>query len=585
MGTGPQGTRPPLLLRGLPALPVADPGVPDLRSPARLLLWIARQQRRRLAIGAVWGTGWMVAQSLVPYALGRGLEAGVHDRDTGALIGWGLAVLGLTALVAACGVLRHRTAVINFVLAWSRVTQLVARHAARLGPVAARRFPAGEVATLGNADGDAMASIMDITARLSGAVVSVLLVAVLLLVASPLLGLVVLVGLPVSILVVAPLVRPLERRERRARALLGDASALSADLVLGLRVLRGVGGEQLLVGRFDAASQRVRGAGVQASRLAAALDGLQVLLPGLYVVLVTWVGAREALSHTIDTGELVTVYGWSAFLVVPVQTFVEAAKKWASATAAAGRVVTLLATEPQRAEPATPGVPVPGGDLHDPVTGLTVPGGQLTAVACDDPQAGSELADRLGGWAGDTTLGGVRLDTLRTRDLRATVLVADREPVLLAGTLRAALDVPAAGPRPQVEAALEAAAAQDVLEALPDGLDGLLTARGRTLSGGQRQRVALARAVRSGAPVLVLDEPTSAVDAHTEARVAAALAQVRAGRTTVVVTSSPPLLAAATEVAWVRGGRVVARGPHRELMRSDPSYRAFVTRDLSAVSR
>jgi ABC-type multidrug transport system fused ATPase/permease subunit len=570
------------LLRRLPELPHADPGVPDLTSAARYLGWVARQQRRRIGFGAVWGSGWLVMQALAPYALGRGLEAGVQQHDAAALIGWSLVLLALAVATAGFGVLRHRAAVTNFVISWCRCAQLVARQAARLGPRTARSFSAGEVATLANADADAVSHVMDISARLSGAVVSVLLVAVLLLVSAPLLGVVVLVGLPISVLLVAPVVRPLERREQRARALLGDASALSADMVLGLRVLRGVGGEALLVERFDAASQRVARAGVRAAQVSSALDGFQVLLPGLYVVAVTWVGARLALEGQLDAGELVTVYGWSAFLVVPVQTFVEFAKKWAAATAAAGRIVTYLAVEPERVEPAVAQALSPG-DLVDPDSGLTVRPGAFLAVAVDDPHEGSALADRLGGWAGRAVLGGVPLADLAQQVLRRTIVVADRAPVLLAGPLRAGLDVPGTGDEPSAADALAVAAADDVLDALPGGLDGELAERGRSLSGGQRQRVALARALRSGAPILVLDEPTSAVDAHTETRVAGALRAARAGLTTVVVTTSPPLLDVADEVVWVRDGTVAARGGHHALMRSDPAYRAFVTRDLARL--
>ncbi|HEY5335499.1 MAG TPA: ABC transporter ATP-binding protein, partial [Mycobacteriales bacterium] len=456
------------LMRGLPDLPPIEPGSPDLRSAGRFLLWVARGQRRRIAIGAVWGTAWMVAQALVPYALGRGLDAVVRVSGRSAssqghsmtdVVIWSVVVLVLSGAVALAGVLRHRSAVINFVTATARCTQLVARAAVDLGPATQEHFSAGEVATLANADGDTVARTLDITARLAGATVSVFLVAVLLLLTAPLLGVVVLVGLPVSVLAVAPLVRPLERRERRARSLLGDASGLSADVVLGLRVLRGVGGEELFLGRFDTASQEVRHAGVRAGVLSSALDGLQVLLPGLYVVAVTWLGARLALDGRIDAGELVTVYGWSAFLLLPVQTFVEAAKKWAAATAAAGRIVALLRTPLPRPAPAHPLDAVPGG-LLDPVSGLVVAQGTFVAVACDDPHTGSALADRLGGWSdGEVTLGGVPLSALRTDDLRAAVLVADREPVLLAGTLAEALDVPASGPAPEVLDALSVASA------------------------------------------------------------------------------------------------------------------------------
>jgi ABC-type multidrug transport system fused ATPase/permease subunit len=113
---------------------------------------------------------------------------------------------------------------------------------------------------------------------------------------------------------------------------------------------------------------------------------------------------------------------------------------------------------------------------------------------------------------------------------------------------------------------------------VPDGLDGLVEERGRSYSGGQRQRLALARALLTEAEVLVLVEPTSAVDAHTEARIAQRLAAAREGRTTVVTTASPLLLGVADEVALMESGRVTATGTHHELLIGHAAYREIVTR-------
>lgn len=109
-----------------------------------------------------------------------------------------------------------------------------------------------------------------------------------------------------------------------------------------------------------------------------------------------------------------------------------------------------------------------------------------------------------------------------------------------------------------------------------------ITERGRSLSGGQRQRLALARSLVADPPVLVLDEPTSAVDAHTESRIAGRLRTARAGRTTVVLTSSPLLLDGAERVVLIDGDAAVAVGTHQELLHGDPRYRAVVTRETDA---
>ena len=169
--------------------------------------------------------------------------------------------------------------------------------------------------------------------------------------------------------------------------------------------------------------------------------------------------------------------------------------------------------------------------------------------------------------------------------MRATILTQDKDPVLLSGTLAELLDVPRSG-RDHASDAVETASAYDVLDALVDSspevsdpMRARITERGRSLSGGQRQRLALARSLVADPPVLVLDEPTSAVDSHTEARIAAALRAARAGRTTVILTSSPLVLDHADVVVLVVDGVVVATGRHRELLRDDARYRAVVTRE------
>jgi ABC-type multidrug transport system fused ATPase/permease subunit len=106
--------------------------------------------------------------------------------------------------------------------------------------------------------------------------------------------------------------------------------------------------------------------------------------------------------------------------------------------------------------------------------------------------------------------------------------------------------------------------------------------RGRSLSGGQRQRLVLARALLSDAEILVLVDPTSAVDAHTEARIARRLREARRGRTTVILTTSPLVLDQADRVVFLEAGRAVATGTHRELLRTSAAYRYAVTREEAA---
>jgi ABC-type multidrug transport system fused ATPase/permease subunit len=149
--------------------------------------------------------------------------------------------------------------------------------------------------------------------------------------------------------------------------------------------------------------------------------------------------------------------------------------------------------------------------------------------------------------------------------------------MILSGAAQDLFEVPRTG-RIDVDRALAWASAQDVVEALPEGLATDLPERGRSLSGGQRQRLALARSLVADPHVLILDEPTSAVDAHTEARIGVGIREARSGHTTIVFTTSPLLLEHADSVAFLSRGKVIATGRHRDLLQGPTSYRQTVMR-------
>jgi ABC-type multidrug transport system fused ATPase/permease subunit len=561
-------------------LPLGDPGTPDLRSPTRFVLWVARGQRGVLAAGVAYGMVWMATLAVLPALVGRAIDFGVADGDTGALLRWsGLILLaGLAGSVA--GILRHRVAVTSWLTAAYRVQQLLVRHAVRLGGSLPRRVATGEVAAVGSNDAERIGAAMDITARLGGAVVSFVVVAVLTLRTSPTLGLVVVAGVPLLSAALGPLLRPLHARRARHRELVGALTTVGADTVSGLRVLRGIGGEEEFSRRYAAASQEVRGAGVAAARVQSLLDAAEVALPGVLVVAVTWLGARLALAGRISLGELVAFYGYAAFLLLPVRTVTEAADKLTRALVAARRIVHVLSLEPELAAGTRSGEPPPGSALVDGDSGLVVRAGELTAVVAGVPEQATAIADRLGRFADGegVTLGGVALRDLPLEVVRGRVLVSEHDPWLFTGRLADELDPTGSAPPERVLAAVHAASATDVLEALPDGLATEVEERGRSFSGGQRQRLVLARALVADPEILVLVEPTSAVDAHTEARIADQLLLARRGRATVVCTTSPLLLDRADTVALVVDGRVVAEGTHRDLLDTEPRYRAVVTR-------
>jgi ABC-type multidrug transport system fused ATPase/permease subunit len=202
-------------------------------------------------------------------------------------------------------------------------------------------------------------------------------------------------------------------------------------------------------------------------------------------------------------------------------------------------------------------------------------------LVSDRPSETAAIADRLGRLVpgNGVALRAVPVHDMPVAEVRGRIVVSDPEPMLFTGTLRGALDPAGRHDDAELLTALRTVAAADVLESLREGLDGVIDERARSLSGGQRQRVGLARVLLRQPEILVLVEPTSAVDAHTEAAIAANLREVRAGRTTVVVTASPLMLGRADTVAWVVDGTVAAVGRHDDLMSTVPEYRRTVTRE------
>ncbi|WP_406040843.1 ABC transporter ATP-binding protein/permease [Micromonospora sp. NBC_00898] len=561
--------------------PAGDPGLPDDRSATRYLVWLAGRHPFLFGTGIALGVVWMVAQALMPAAVGRAVDAGLAHRDPDALLTWGAVLLGLGVLQAVAGILRHRCAVHNWLAAAYRTVQVTVDATNRLGAALPRRAAAGEVVSIGTADIEHIGSAIDITARGTGAVVAIATVAVILLDASVPLGLVVVLGVPVLMGLVGLLIRPLHRQQQAYRDSAGRLTARAGDIVSGLRVLRGVGGEPVLSARYRAQSQALRADGLRVARVESLLEAAQVLLPGAFVVLVTWLGARFALHGEISAGQLVAFYGYTAFLVSPLRNLTEAADKLTRGHVAARRVVRLLRLAPELVDPARPAtLPAGPGELVDERSGLVLRPGRFTALAASAPEDAAAIADRLGRYVdGDVTLHGVPLRDLAVATVRERILVADNDAHLFTGPLRSELDPHDAADRAAVEAALVAASATDIVEALPDGLDGRVAERGREFSGGQRQRLRLARALVADPETLVLVEPTSAVDAHTEARIADRLGAARQGRTTLVCTTSPLVLGRAEHVVFVEDGKVVAEGRHDELLTAEPRYAATVSRE------
>ncbi|MCY1137877.1 ABC transporter ATP-binding protein [Actinoplanes sp. Pm04-4] len=557
-------------------LPDADPGVPDERSALAYLRWLIRRAWRPVYAAVAFAVLWMLCQAFVPAVVGKAIDSAT-GRDSRGLLTWSLVLLAAGLGQAVFGIARHRFAVVNYLGAMFTTVQVTVRQAGRLGSALSRRLDTGEVVAIGTSDIRQIGGAIDITARGTGSLIAVVAVSVILLTTSVPLGLVVVLGVPLLMAVVGLLIRPLHRRQAASREQQGLLTGRAADLVGGLRVLRGIGGEAVLGERYRHESQRLRAAGVRTAGVESLLEAAQILLPGIFLVLVTWLGARFALSGHITVGQLVSFYAYAAFLVTPLRQLTETIDKLTRGHVSARRVVDMLRAQTDLPDPAA-AVPADRfrGELADPASGVTIRPGEITAIVASVPAEAAAIADRLGRYADGATVDGVPLGEFELATVRERVLVADNDARLFTGPMRADLDPYDSGRLP---AALHTAAATDIVEALPDGLDSEVAERGRTFSGGQQQRLRLVRALVADPDVLILVEPTSAVDAHTEARIADRLITARAGRTTVICTSSPLVLDRTDRVLFVEHGRVVADGNHHALLSSEPGYARTVLRE------
>lgn len=586
-----------------------DPGTPDRRGGWHYLWWLVRRQPGRSVAGAVLGSMWMVLLSATPYLMARAVDEGLTPGDTGALTLWTSLMVAVGAFNAWLSILRHRTMTRVRMDANFRTVKVVVDHAVRLGAALPRRVGAGEVVTIGVGDVQQIASALTVIGPGVGAVVAYLAVTGLLLTVSVRLTLVVLVGMPLIAVLVGPLTRRLQGVEAEYRERQGVLTARIGDLAGGLRVLNGLGGKGLFADAFRRDSARLRAQGYRVGAVTSWMQALGLGLPTLYLAVVTWLAARMAAQGTITVGELVSVYGYVAVLVRPVSYFVDWGYQLGRGAVAARRVVRLLRVEPEP-DTGTAQAPAEASVLYEPESGVRVLPGRLTALAADRPADATTVVDRLGRYEPSAvTWGDVRLDDVPLPQVRARILVADHEADLFAGTLREVIGgtatplggagTPATGhhaptpagrpsdapPDAHLSRVLHMAAADDILTALPAGLDTPMDAQARNLSGGQRQRIRLARALLADPEVLLAVEPTSALDAHTEAVVADRLREARSGRTTVVTTTSPLVLDRADTVHYLVDGKVSATGSHQRLLAEEPGYRALVARDAEEAAR
>lgn len=551
---------------------------------------------RLLTTGSALICAHQLCEASVPILIGLVIGRAVETGDIAQLVIWIAALAVLFLLLTTCyqsgaRYLMRAIAIEGHQLQVDLAVKIL--HPWRLRT----SLRSGELLSIASSDAANTSYLLDYVPRIAGAVTAIVVCAAVLLTIDVPLGLVVLVGTPVILFVLQFGGPVITRRVGEQQELAAQATAMSADLIAGLRPLSGIGAQDAAAGRYRTVSRQALAATIRATRSQSILVGFSTAMSALLAVGIAVTAGWFALRGDISIGELITVIGLSQFLLEPFSTMAEVPSWIAEARASAQRVGWVedapVALSPGDAdlESGPHAVELTGvryGSL-DGVT-LSAAAGEMVGVVAVRSADADGMVAVLSGQAGPdeyegtVSIGGVPLRDLALAHSRGAMLVEPHKTDLFSGSLRSNLTAGAETDHDvaTVDAALRFSGALDVVDVHRERLDHRVTERGASLSGGQRQRLTLARALLRATPVLVLHEPTTALDSVTENAVAQGIAELRHGQTrprftTIVVTCSPAMLAACDRVVLVVAGRAVATGSHEELMaRAD--YRTAVLR-------
>lgn len=563
------------------------PDTPRPRQGAAILRTALRRNVGAMAWGTVLMGLYQAGETAFPIALGLIVEHTLQHRSATAL---GLSIGALAVIITTVSLSwRFGMRVLQKANTTEAHRWRVRVAACGLQPVARDvDLKSGEVLTIATEDADQTADIIEVVPLLISSMVAVLVAAVALGLADIRLGLLVIVGTVAILSVLSVMSRRIGASTQEQQARVARAGAKVADLITGLRPLHGFGGNHAAFGSYRRVSTEAKQQSVTVARVNGVYAGTALALNAVLATAVTLTAGYLAFAGHINIGELVMAVGLAQFIMEPLKLFSEMPKYVMMARASAERMALVLSAPPVTA-PGT-GSPEPGGSLeidglrHGTLRGLEfeVSAGEFVAVAAYQPRAAADFAAVLAlavppeAYEGVVRVGGQALTDLSAEAVREHLLVNPYDGEIFAGTLRTNIDP--SGTSTMFPEAVEASMLTDVVALHREGLDYAIRDRGANLSGGQRQRLSLARALAADAEILVLHNPTTAVDAVTEQLIARNIAKLRRGRTTVVVTSSPAVLDAADRVLVLDDGVITAEDTHRNLLSTDEAYCLAVAR-------
>ena len=568
------------------------PKIPE--TGAQLLRRAARRRIRPLLGGSGALSVWQVCEALVPVAIGIIVDRAIIPLSIPALI---ISIIGLGVLFTVLSVVGYRCGARLCNAAReheAHALRVEITHAALTAPSLPADRTSGEVLSIASADADTAAASFQQAGRGIASVLGMITAAVFLLIADPVTGLVVLIAVPIGLLIVALPGRSVSARATAQLEAVASAGRSASDLMHGLRVIKAMGGEPWAVRRYRTTSDAAADAGIATGERTGRLAGLGALVMSAVLAIVLIVAGLRLIDGQMSVGALIGILGMTAFLTEPMRALAEIVGLFAQSHGAADRIARLL-TDLAEAAPTTrdtadsgpnvttaeSGITITGWPANSAADELTTAGGTLTCIVSEDAEDAAELLSAL---------------TSHARSLGpARMLVAPHDVDLFEGTIGSNITMVVADERsdaadeadhPPIPAeVLTASGADELLDLVDGGLDYRIQELGGNLSGGQRQRVALARALNAAPQILVLAEPTTAVDAVTEARIADGLCRLRRRtreQATIILTSSPAFLAAADTVVYRPTSGPPLIGRHADLLEADTdsaaAYRDAVTR-------
>nr|WSW70870.1 ABC transporter ATP-binding protein/permease [Streptomyces sp. NBC_00995] len=563
---------------------------PDPRRPldgAGILRTALRRNLGAMTGGTVLMGLYQAGETAFPIALGLIVEYTLQDRSPGSL---GVSIGALAVIITTVSLSwRFGMRVLQKANTTEAHRWRVQVAACGLQPVDRKAgLKSGEVLTIATEDADSTADIIEVVPLLISSLVAVVVAALALGLADLRLGLLVIMGTVVILTILSVMSKRIGASTQEQQARVARAGAKVADLITGLRPLHGFGGNHAAFVSYRKVSTEAKHQAITVAGVNGAYAGVAQALNAVLAAAVTLTAGWLAFDGRITIGELVMAVGLAQFIMEPLKMFSEMPKYVMMARASAERMALVLAAPPVPAEGRQR--PAAGGGLeidcvrYGTLRELTfrVAAGEFVAITAYQPRAAADFASLLAvnvppqEYGGTIRISGREIADLPVEAVREHMLVNPYDGEIFAGTLRTNIDP--AGTSRTVSAAVEASMLTDVVALHRDGLDYAIRDRGANLSGGQRQRLSLARALAADTDVLVLHDPTTAVDAVTEQLIARNLVKLRRGRTTVVISSSPAVLDAADRVLVLDDGIITAEDTHRRLLATDESYALAVAR-------